>query len=104
MYAEEDSKDDIDTGELDTTNLRHSGVSTIKHAESISPNRSAPVTGRNATLRDVPAGRAPTTVTLRDDLQMLHRHIDLCSATMRDGHDLRTRGLRDRFAFQNAEF
>ena len=67
MYTEEESKDDMDTGKLDTTSKTFCSVNhqTCREYKS---QRSAPVTGRNATLRDVPAGRAPTTVTLRDDL------------------------------------
>ena len=73
MYTPEDFKDNIDTGKVFTTDLRHSGVPTIQRPESTSPTGSAPVTGGCHTRRDVPAGRAPTSLTPRDDLRMLHR-------------------------------
>ena len=72
MDTPEDSKAASGRGALDTTNLRHPGVSPNYRPESPSLSASALVTGGNLRLRDVPAGRAQTVITLRDDLQTLH--------------------------------
>ena len=74
MDTPNDSKATCDRGALDTTNLRHPGVSPNYRPESPSLSASALVTGGNLRLRDVPAGRAQTGIALRDDLQALHYH------------------------------
>ena len=73
MYTPEDSKGEQERDFTDTTNLRHPGVPPIIRPESRDPSVSAPVTGGDPRLRDVPAGRTQTVVTLRDDLHMLQR-------------------------------
>ena len=72
MYTPEDSKDEQERDSTDTTNLRHPGVPPIIRPESLGPTVSAPVTGGDPRLRDVPAGRAQTIVTSGDYPHLLH--------------------------------
>ena len=71
MYTPEDSGEHKEFDDTDTINLRHSGVPTIQRPESTSLTGDAPVRGGSHTLRDVHAGRAPTSLTPRDDLHTL---------------------------------
>ena len=78
MYTPEDSKEPKEFDVTDTTNLRHSGVPTIQRPEGTSLTGDALVRGGSHTLRDVPAGRAPTSLTPRDDLYMLQYALTKC--------------------------